>query len=192
MNIANRISTLFALALASIAASYAAPVTYQIDSTHTYPRFSYSHFGLSTQLSSFRNTSGTVVLDTASKTASVEVTIDMNSVNTGFVDFDGHLRSEDFFDTAKHPNATFKSTRVVFAGETPTLIEGLLTIRGITKPVTLTVSSFLSMEHPMAKKPAIGANAYTNIKRSDFDAGKYAPYVSDDVRIDIALEAIAP
>lgn len=70
-------------------------------------------------------------------------------------------------------------------------IEGLLTIKGVTKPVTLTVTSFTAMEHPMVKKPAIGANAYTIIKRSEFGAGKYAPYVGDDVRIDIAVETIA-
>lgn len=186
------VSTLFALMLASIAMSQAAPVTYQVDSSHTFPRFSYSHFGLSTQLSSFKNTSGKVVLDAAAKTATVDITIDMNSVNTGFADFDGHIKGEDFFDTAKHPTATFKSTKVIFEGDKPTRIEGLLTIKGITQTATLTVTSFLAMEHPMAKKPAIGANAYTNIKRSDFGAGKYAPYVGDDVRIDIAIEAIAP
>lgn len=185
-------STLFALTLASITMSQAAPVTYQVDSSHTFPRFSYSHFGLSTQLSSFKNTTGNVVLDAAIKTASVDITIDMNSVNTGFADFDGHIKGEDFFDTAKHPTATFKSTQVIFEGEKPSRIEGLLTIKGVTKHTTLTVTSFLAMDHPMAKTPAIGANAYTQIKRSDFGAGKYAPYVGDEVRIDIAIEAIAP
>ena len=68
----------------------------------------------------------------------------------------------------------------------------LLSIKGVTRPVTLTVTSFLAMPHPMMKKPALGANAFTTIKRSDFNAGKFAPYVGDEVRIDIALEAMAP
>ncbi len=169
----------------------AAPVTYNVDSSHTYPRFSYSHFGLSTQLSSFSKTTGKVVFDATAKTGSVDITIDMKSVNTGFADFNEHIQGEDFLDTAKFPTATFKSTKVVFEGDKPKSIEGLLTIKGVTKPVTLSVTSFLAMPHPMVKKPAIGANAYTTIKRTEFNAGKYAPYVGDDVRIDIAIEAIA-
>lgn len=177
------------VALASHA--IAAPVTYQVDPTHTYPRFSYSHFGLSTQLSSFRKTTGTVTFDAVAKTGQADITIDMTTVNTGLADFDEHLRAEDFLDTAKYPTATFKSTRVLFDGDKPSSLEGLLTIKGVTKPVTLTVTSFTAMEHPMVKKPAIGANAYTVIKRSEFRAGKYAPFVGDDVRIDIAVEAVA-
>ena len=169
----------------------AAPVTYNVDSSHTYPRFSYSHFGLSTQLSSFSKTTGKVIFDAAAKTGSVDITIDMKSVNTGFADFNEHIQGEDFLDTAKFPTATFKSTKVVFEGDKPKSIEGLLTIKGVTKPVTLSVTSFLAMPHPMVKKPALGANAHTTIKRTEFNAGKYAPYVGDDVRIDIAIEAIA-
>jgi len=181
-------TTLFA-ALAGSA--IAAPVTYGVDGSHTFPRFSYSHFGYSTQLSSFKNTSGKVVFDAEAKTGSVDITIDMKSVNTGFEDFNGHIQGEDFLDTAKFPTATFKSTKVVFEGDKPKSIEGNLTIKGVTKPVTLTVTSFQAMPHPMMKKPALGANAFTTIKRSEFNAGKYAPYVGDDVRIDIAIEAMA-
>jgi polyisoprenoid-binding protein YceI len=133
-----------------------------------------------------------VVFDSTAKTGSVDVTIDLKSVNTGSTDFNGHLQGEDFFDTAKYPAATFKSTRVVFEGDAPRSIDGLLTIKGVTRPVTLTVTSFLATTHPMAKKPALGASAFTTIKRTDFNAGKYAPYVGDEVRIDIAIEAIAP
>lgn len=184
-------AALLALVAPLAGVASAAPVTYQVDDSHTYPRFSYSHFGLSTQLSTFKKTSGTVVFDAEARTGSVDISIDMKSVNTGSAAFDEHIQAEDFLDTAKHPTATFKSTQVVFEGDKPVRIEGLLTIKGITRPVTLTVTSFLSMPHPMVKKPAIGANAYTTIKRSDFGAGKYAPYVGDELRIDIALEAIA-
>ena len=185
--------SLAATLLAALAGpAQSAPVTYVVDGSHTFPRFSYSHFGLSTQLSSFSNTSGKVVFDAQSKSGSVDITIDMKSVNTGFADFNGHIQGEDFLDTAKYPTATFKSTRVVFEGAQPKAIEGVLTIKGVSKPVTLAVTSFLAMPHPMMKKPALGANAHTTIKRSEFNAGKYAPYVGDEVRIDIAIEAIAP
>ncbi len=186
-----RIAAALALTGAVAASAVAAPVTYAVDSTHTFPRFSYSHFGYSTQLSSFSNTTGKVVFDAEAKKGSVDIVIDTKSVSTGFTDFNGHIQGEDFLDTAKFPQATFKSTKVVFEGDKPQSIEGLLTIKGITKPVTLTVTSFQAMPHPMMKKPAMGANAFTVIKRSEFNAGKYAPYVGDDVRIDIAIEAMA-
>ncbi len=186
-----QLSLTAALFAALAGSAIAAPVTYGVDSTHTFPRFSYSHFGYSTQLSSFKNTSGKVVFDAEAKTGSVDISIDMKSVNTGFDDFNGHIQGEDFLDTAKFPTATFKSTKVVFEGDKPKSIEGNLTIKGVTKPVTLTVTSFQAMPHPMMKKPALGANAFTTIKRSEFGAGKFAPYVGDEVRIDIAIEAMA-
>jgi polyisoprenoid-binding protein YceI len=184
---------LTALAFTGLVATsaVAAPLTYSVDGSHTFPRFSYLHFGYSTQLSSFSKTTGKVVYDPQAQQGSVDIVISTKSVNTGFADFNEHIQGEDFLDTAKFPEATFKSTKVVFEGEKPKSIEGQLTIKGVTKPVTLTVTSFQSAPHPMMKKPTIGANAFTVIKRSEFNAGKYAPYVGDEVRIDIAIEAIA-
>lgn len=186
----NKLATALVLAAAVSAPALAAPETYVLDTTHTFPRFSYSHFGFSTQLSRFDKTSGTVTFDKAAKTAAVDIVIDTKSVNTGYTTFNEHIQGEDFLDTAKYPTATFKSTKVVFQGDNPVSIDGNLTLKGVTKPVTLTVTSFKAMPHPMLKKAAIGANAWTVIKRSEFNAGKYAPNVGDDVRIDIALEAI--
>jgi polyisoprenoid-binding protein YceI len=179
------------LALAAASPALAAPETYTVDGTHTFPRFSYSHFGYSTQLSRFNSTSGKVVYDAAAKTGTVDIVIDAKSVDTGYATFNEHIQGEDFLDSAKFPTATFKSTKIVFEGDKPAKIEGQLTIKGVTKPVTLTVTDFKAAPHPMLKKKAIGANAWTVIKRSEFNAGKYAPYVGDDVRIDIAIEAIA-
>ena len=178
------------LASAVAAPALAAPETFVVDGTHTFPRFSYSHFGFSTQLSHFNKTTGKVVLDKAAKTATVDIEIDTKSVDTGYDTFNEHIQGEDFLDTAKYPTATFKSSKVVFEGDKPVAIEGQLTLKGVTKPVTLTVSSYKAMPHPMMKKDAIGANAWTVVKRSEFNAGKYAPNVGDEVRIDIAIEAI--
>lgn len=186
----NKIAAVLVLSAAAAAPALAAPETYVADATHTFSRFSYSHFGYSTQLSRFNKNGGTVVFDKAAKTGSVDIVIDTKSVDTGFDTFNEHIQGEDFLDTAKYPTATFKSTKVVFEGDKPASIEGNLTIKGVTKPVTLTVTSFLAMPHPMLKKDAIGANAFTVIKRSEFNAGKYAPYVGDDVRIEVTLEAI--
>lgn len=168
----------------------AAPETFVLDANHTYPRFSYSHFGYSTQLSRFDKTTGRIVLDSAAKTGSVDVAIDMKSVSTGSATFNEHIQGPDFLDTANHPAATFKSTAVRFEGDKPAAIEGNMTMKGVTRPVTLTVTSFQHMMHPMMKRDAIGANATAVVKRSDFNAGKYAPYVGDEVTISIAVEAI--
>jgi polyisoprenoid-binding protein YceI len=170
-------------------AALAAPETYVLDGSHIYPRFSYSHLGLSTQLSRFNTTTGKVVFDKAAKSGSVDIEIDAKSVDTGSTLFNQHIQGEDFLDTAKYPKAIFKSTNVVFEGEKPVKVEGNLTIKGVTKPVTLIVTSFQAMPHPLQKKDAIGANAFTTIKRTEFGMGKYAPNVGDDVRIDIAIEA---
>ncbi|WP_374277916.1 YceI family protein [Azonexus sp.] len=178
------------LALAAAAPALAAPETYVLDGTHSFPRFSYSHFGYSTQLSRFDKTSGKIVFDKAAKTGAVDIVIDTKSVNTGYATFNEHIQGEDFLDTAKYPTATFKSTKVVFDGDKPVAVEGNLTLKGVTRPVTLTVTSFQAMPHPMLKKDAIGANAHVVVKRSEFNAGKYAPYVGDEVRIDVAVEAI--
>ncbi len=177
------------LTLVAAGSAFAAPETFIIDSNHTLPRFSYSHFGYSTQVSRFDKTTGKIIYDKDAKTGSVDIVIDMKSVDTGTL-LTQHIHGEDFFDTAKYPTATFTSTKVIFQGNKPVEVDGNLTIKGITKPVTLTVSSFQAMPHPMMKKDAIGANATVTVKRSDFNAGKYAPYVSDEVTIDIAVEAI--
>ena len=190
MNRITRLSAALVIATAAATPVLAAPETYQVDGTHTFPRFSYSHFGLSTQLSRFDKTTGTVILDKAARTGSVDIVIDTRSVNTGYATFNEHIQGEDFLDTANHPTATFKSTRVKFEGDKPVSIDGNLTIKGVTRPVTLKVSNYINMPHPMLKKDAIGADAEVVIKRSEFNAGKFAPHVADEVTITVALEAV--
>jgi polyisoprenoid-binding protein YceI len=190
MKILSPLSLAAAVAIAFSTAASAAPETFVIDPSHTFARFSYNHLGYSTQLSRFNKTSGKVGFDGTAKSGTVDVVIDMKSVDTGFATFDEHIQGEDFFDTAKFPTASFKSTSVRFEGDKPVAVDGNLTLKGVTRRVTLTVSSFQHMPHPMLKKDAIGANASTTVKRSDFNAGKYAPYVGDEVTISIAIEAV--
>lgn len=178
------------LSAAVVTPAFAAPATYGVEPNHTFPRFSYTHLGFTTQLSRFDKTTGTVVYDKEGRAGSVDITIDTRSVSTGSALFNQHIQAEDFLDTAKYPNVTFKSTKVNFDGDKPVSIEGDLTMKGITKRVTLTVTRFLAAPHPIQKKDTIGADAYTIVKRTDFNMGKYAPAVSDEVRIDIAIEAM--
>ncbi len=178
------IATLFA------ATAYAAPETYMIEPSHSMPRFEYSHFGYSIQLSRFDKISGSITLDRAKKKGSVDVTIDAKSVNTGSALFNEHIQAADFFDTEMFPVITYKSDKVKFDGDKVVSVEGDLTVKGITKPVTLTVNSFLCMPHPMVKKEACGVTATTRIKRSDFDMSKHVPYVGDEVTLTLPVEAI--
>jgi polyisoprenoid-binding protein YceI len=182
------IATLIAVFLST--AAYAAPETYMIEPSHSMPRFEYSHFGYSIQLSRFDKISGSITLDRAKKTGSVDVTIDAKSVNTGSALFNEHIQGADFFDTEMFPAITYKSTKVKFDGDNVVAVEGNLTIKDISKPVTLTVNSFLCMPHPMMKKEACGATATAKVKRSDFNMGKHAPYVGDEVTLTIPVESI--
>ena len=184
-----RLAIFIALAAFAVSAQ-AAPSTYSIDNSHTYPHFTYSHLGYSIQTHKFDKTSGKVVMDFDAKTGSVDVTIDATSVNTGYALFNEHLRGEDYFDTAKYPTITFKSGSMKFKGNQPASLTGDLTIKGVTKPVTLEVTRFKCMPHPMLKAPACGANATAKVKRSDFNMGKNAPFVSDEVTLTLAIEAV--
>lgn len=181
--------TFLALALALASGTVLAADKFVVEPTHTQVNFSYMHLGLSVQTLQLRAIEGTLMLDADDLTkSSVDVTIDMNSVDTGVPKFDDHIKSADFFDTAKFPTATFKSSKVESAGEGKLKVTGDLTLHGVTKPVVLDVTVNKIGEHPMAKKPAAGFNATTKVLRSDFGLGGYVPAVGDEVSISIASE----
>jgi polyisoprenoid-binding protein YceI len=171
-------------------AALAAPTTFTADPNHTFVRFSYNHLGFSTQEPRFNTVSGTVTYDPAAKTASIDILINTKSVDTGSDLFNGHIQGADYLDTAQYGTATFKSTSVKFDGDKPVSIEGNLTVKGVTKPVTLTVTSFKHGTN-MMKKDAIGADATGTIKRSDFNMSKAVPLVGDEVTLEIVIEAAA-
>jgi polyisoprenoid-binding protein YceI len=179
------------LSLAVATTAWAAPTTYKSDANHTFVRFSYQHLGFSTQESRFNKVTGTVTFDPAAKSGSVDIPIDTKSVDTGSDLFNGHIQGADFLDTTNFGTASFKSTSVKFDGDRPVSIEGNLTLKGVTKPVTLTVTDFKTGQN-MMKKDAIGADATAKISRSAFNMSKYVPSVSDDVMLSIAIEAAAP
>ncbi len=187
-----RLLAVAALALASTVA-FAAPLTYKIDANHTDVVASWSHFGFSNPIAHFGQVDGFITYDPAKVGDSkVEVTIPLAGLNSHVTSFDEHLRSDDFFDAANHPNITFKSPSVKSAGKDKLIVVGDLTIKGITKPVTLAVTINKLGVQPMAKREAAGFAATATIKRSDFGVGKYAPNVSDDVTLSITTEAIVP
>jgi polyisoprenoid-binding protein YceI len=182
-----RFATLTAL-VAFATAAQAAPETYVIDSSNTASLFSYRALGLSNQTHRFERISGKMVFDQASRTGSAEVTIDATSVNTGRAALNEQIQAADFFDTANHPVISFKSARMRLDGDQSSL-SGHLTIKGVTLPVTLAVSNFQCMQDPTYKIEACGANATVTVRRSDFNMGKYAFLVSDEITLNLAFKA---
>ncbi len=188
---ATLLSTLF---LAASTATLAAPVTYEVDPRHTHPVFEADHFGgLSVWRGLFNAKSGKVVLDREAQTGTVEVVIDTSSVLTGVPDLDAHLKTADFLDVAKFPQATFKGKLAAFKNGAPGEVHGELTLHGVTRPVTLTIRSFRCQPHAMMKNTEVcGADAHTTINRDEFGIswGKNMGF-DMKVALDIQIEATA-
>ena len=183
-----------AAALSLFAASaFAAPVTYKIDPAHTNVIAQWNHFGFSNPSANFGDAEGTLVYDAEDVAASsVEVTLPLSGLDSFVADFNDHLASADFFEVARFPAATFKSTKVEAAGEGKLKVTGDLTIKDITKPVVLDVTLNKAAKHAMTGQPTIGFDATATIKRSDFDLAMAVPNVSDEVKLRITTEAGVP
>jgi len=181
-----------ALALSLLTGTASAePVAFDFDKSHANLSFSYNHLGFSTTEGRFGDWQGTLLIDKETPAnSSVEFTIDVSSLDTFFADRDTHFLSADFFDAEKFPTATFKSTKVEQTGENQLEVTGDLTIKDITKPVTLTVDVTTFGEHPMAKKEAAGFSVSTVLKRSDYGMDMYVPYVGDEVTVTFHSEAL--
>jgi polyisoprenoid-binding protein YceI len=162
-----KLMTLLALA-AAFGTAAATPVKYKIDPNHTYPSFEADHKGgLSVWRGKFKKTSGSVMLDREARTGTVDVSIDTDSVDFGHDQLNKHVKSADMLDTVQFPVAVYKGN-IVFNGDTPAAIDGFLTLHGITKPVKLTIDSFLCMPDAMTKVEVCGADAIGSFKRDDF------------------------
>lgn len=164
--------------------------TYTIEPTHTYPSFEADHQGVSFWRGKFTKTSGTVVLDRAAKTGSMEIVIDTSSIDFGYEKMNTRAKAEDLFDVAKFPTATYKSKSITFKGDTPASVEGELTLHGVTRPVTLTLNKFRCIEHPMLKREVCGGDASATFSRGDFGINWGLPRLSPEVKMAIQVEAI--
>jgi polyisoprenoid-binding protein YceI len=182
--------TIIIAVAALVFAGNAFAAKYTIDPTHTQVEFTYSHFGFSNITGRFDKVAGEFDLNVKDLAkSSIAIEIPMSSISTGVEKLDTHLLAADFFDAAKYPTATFKSTKVHVVNDKALHVSGDLTIHGVTKPVTLDVTVNKIAEHPMRKLPTAGFDAVTTIKRSDFGVGAYAPAVSDEVTLRITMEA---
>ncbi|MCE0723850.1 MULTISPECIES: YceI family protein [Legionella] len=168
---------------------YAAPETYTLDKSHTYVLWSADHLGFTTQYGKWYAT-GQLILDKDNPSQSkVNVTIDVKDMVTGIPELDKHLKSNLFFDAEHYPTATFVSTKVTPQGDNKATVEGTLTLRGVSKPVTLQVTLNKAGMNPISNKMSVGFTATSSINRSDFGINAFLPSVSDKVNLSIGAEA---
>lgn len=162
---------------------------YGLDKFHGYISLSYDHLGFSTPNVGFRNFDANLVLDADDvENSSIEVVIDTTSIDSRVEVFNGHLNGENFFDTKNFPQATFSSTSIESTGEDTFNVTGDLTIKDVTKSVTLEAKLNKAAIHPMRKVPTLGFSAMTKILRSDFGISRAVPNVGDEVTVNITVE----
>jgi len=193
MNAIKRLSTLAAtLAWAISGVASAGPVTYAIDPAHTYPSFEADHMGISVWRGKMNKNTGTVTFDKTAGNGSVDISIDLSSIDFGQDQLNKWARGAEFFDVKKYPKATYKGKFDGAAAGVPTQVLGDLTLHGVTKPVVLKINSLKCVPHPMLKREMCGADAIATFNRDEFGlvAGKDYGFKMD-VTLRIQVEAVA-
>lgn len=164
---------------------------YEIDPTHTFPSFEADHMGMSHWRGKLDRTSGTVLIDKAAGKGSVDITMDLDSIDFGLGALDTWAKGKDFFDTAHHPKATYRGDLAGFVDGAPTRVDGTLTLHGVSQPLVLRITRFKCMPHPLSRRDWCGADAEGSFDRAAFglDAGK--DYGFDmNVALRIQVEAV--
>ena len=179
----------FSLLLPFSIAIKAAPVNYTIDPNHTYVLWRINHLGFSNPSGKW-TAGGSLILDKNNpKNSQVKATINVANMITGLPELDKHLKGENFFNVAQFPTASFVSNKIDITGKTTAKVHGILTLHGMSKPVTLNVTFNKAAVSPISNKDTVGFSATTLLKRSDFGITTLIPQVSDEVKINIETEA---
>lgn len=186
------------LALLHPATAGAEPQTYVLDKPYTNVTFGWNHLGLSRQSARILDVDGTLVFDPEKpEDSTIEVTMKPQSIVTGVGEFDRQLKGPDYFDVARFPTIVFRGREVTRTGEKTGLLAGDLTIRGITRPVALSVTLNFLGEHPLGPLNAIyldkfvaGFSARAKINRSEWELKRGTPLVSDEIEISIETELV--
>lgn len=176
------------IALASLP-SLASAANYTIDPDHTFPSLEFSHMDISVWRGKFNKTTGKIALDRATKTGNVEVQVDVASIDFGHDKMNEHALKPDWLNAEKFPTMTYKGP-IAFKGDVPASVDGQLTLRGVTKPVKLTIDSFKCITHPMLKKEVCGADVRGELNRADFGMTQYAEGNLGKVQLKIQVEGI--
>lgn len=184
-------ATRFALLLALLA-PVAHAAEYEIDPTHTYASFEIDHLGFSTQRGQFRTTSGIIEFDPEAKTGRIDIRIDAASLDTGYSLRDDVLRGDDWFRVKTHPDILFRSRQLRFDGETLTAVEGTLVMLDEMRPMRLDIKRFKCGFNLVKRQRGCGADAVGTLRRSDFGLETGLPFIGDEVRLRIQVEAYSP
>jgi len=163
---------------------------YKVDGMHSMPSFTFKHLNLSSFRGRFETTTGTIEFDPVQHSGTADIVIDIDSVSTGVPMLDQFLKSAKFFDSARFPTATFKSSSFKFSGEQLVSVSGDLSLHGITKPLVLEIVYLSCREHPLLNIPSCGADAIVTIKRSEFGLDAFIGNDSDEVKVDISVEVL--
>ncbi len=176
-------------ALAILPGSAALADSYTADPAHTFVSFAINHLGFSTLRGKFDKQTGALEYDPAAKKASVTIAIEAGSIDTGHTKRDEHLSSPDFLNVVENPTITFESTKASWSGNKLTSVTGNLTVIGVSKPVTLKITSINCGAHPFNKKYTCGFDAVASIKRTDFGVNYGIPAIGEVLDLNIELEA---
>ncbi|MBI5269568.1 MAG: polyisoprenoid-binding protein [Burkholderiales bacterium] len=186
-------TALAGLAVAASGVALAAPVTYELDPTHTYPSFEADHLGgLSVWRGKFNKTAGQVVMDREAGTGAIDLVVEIDSIDFGLEQMNAAARGQSLFDAERFPQARYRGQLAGFTDGRPTRVDGELTLKGITRPLTLEIRRFKCMPHPLFKRELCGADAHAEFQRDAFgiDAGK--AYGFDmAVQLRVQVEALA-
>ena len=195
MTQASTLRLAIALACGSLSAAlFAEPVTYVVDSSHTFPAFEADHQGgLSIWRGKIKSTSGTVVLDKTAGSGSVDISMEMASIDFGHDAMNEHAMNEDILDVQRYPTATYVGELARFVNGSPTAVEGSLTMHGVSRPVNLAIERFKCQPHFRHGREVCGADASATIDREEFgvDYDKENGFFMD-VKLLITIEAQIP
>lgn len=179
-------SSLLVLPLSGLAQ----PQSHTIDRSHTYPSFEASHLGISWWRGRFNRSSGKVTLDRTARAGTVEVQMETASLDFGHNKMSETTRGKDFFNAEQFPLITYRGSFSRFEADTPVEVTGELTLLGVTKPVSLKISSFKCMTHNLLKREVCGADVHGSFKRSEFGMNRGIPLPEEAVRLAIQVEAV--
>lgn len=189
---ADRLRPLLATALLCLLGGPLRAETYAIDPTHTYASFEIDHLGFSTQRGQFNRSRGSLRYEPAQRLGEVDIHIEAASLDTGLAARDDILRGEDWFNVTANPDILFRSTAFVFEGNRLIAIDGRLTLLGQTRPLRLDISRVKCGLNFVSRKRGCGADATATIRRSEFGLNNGLPFIGDEVRLRIQVEAYAP